>query len=290
MKKKSPESIAPEVRAWFGTQIEQIAMRHDLTGPQINRVRRGKYLKEVAKEFKARALAAREAGQLAICAGDLETFCNRAARELMAIRQTRADHESGKLPTDIMRQLPVYAAFNVYLDQAPTLVLSELIAAARELEKPKEEELDLTPLCEPAHPTHPPSPETRAWMELQALGLALAHDTSGPPFGSVPRDDYITDSALRIRERARRAIAIGDLNVPAADVDKICWIVAGEAYLLRSLKAAKETGQLSDQDIRKMPIYVPYKNYFEIGSDLVQMASSIAAAIGQPLKPPGAQN
>jgi hypothetical protein len=291
MRKISPESIPPEVKAWFGKQIEHTAMRHDLAGPQIARVRRGKYMKELVREFESRAMAAREAGVLVTSTEELDVFCKRAAREVIAIRQTRADHRSGKLPTEVMRQLPAYAAFRAYLDEAPALVLCELMAAmTRELEKQKGEDVDSPPLAQPDHPSHPVSPETRAWMELQALGLALADDTGGAPFGNAPRDDYITHSALRIREKAWQAIAIGDLNVPAEDVDNICWVVACEAYLLRSLKAQKQAGELTDEDIAKMPIYGPYRDYFEIGADLVAMTMSIAAAMGQPNQPPGAQN
>jgi hypothetical protein len=290
MKKVSPKSVPPEVRAWFGNQIQHIAMHHDLAGPQIGRVRRGRYFQELVKDLRARALTARETGQLAITAEELDLFCKRAARELMAIRRIRADHESGKLPTDLMRQLPAYAAFKDYLDEAPTLVLSELMTAARNLDKPKNEELDLTPLCLPDHPAHPVSSQVRSWMELHALGLALADDTGGPVFGTVSKEDYITNSALRIRAKARRAVRGGDLSVPTEDLDKICWVVAGEAYLLRSLQAQKQAGQLTKADIKRMPIYGPYKDYFEMGSDLVSMAMNIGAALGQPIPPRGARN
>jgi hypothetical protein len=164
------------------------------------------------------------------------------------------------------------------------------MAAVRDLESAEAESFGSEPLSQPGHPTHPLSRETRAWLELQALGLACADDAYGAPFGTVPRDDYITDSTLRIRERARRAIHIGDLNVHPEDVDKICWVAACEAYLLRSLKASKQAGEISDQDIRKMPIYEPYKDYFEKGSGLAALATSIATAAGQPIQPPAAQN
>jgi hypothetical protein len=289
MKRISPESISPEVRAWFGKQIEHTAVRHDLAGPDITRVRRGKYMKELVREFESRAVAARETGELATSGEELALFCKRAARELIAIRQIRADHSSGKLPTEVMRQLPAYVGFKAYLEEDPALVLSELMAATRELQKPKVEDVDSSPLAQPDHPSHPVSPQTRAWMELHALGLALADDTGGAPFGNAPKDDYITNSALRIREKARRAIAVGDLTVPAEDVDKICWVVACESYLLRSLKAHKQAGELTDKDIMNMPIYGPYRDYFEAGSDLIAMAKSIAAAVGQ-IQPPVAQN
>jgi hypothetical protein len=290
MKKIRPDSIAPETRAWFGNQIQNLALRHDLAGPAITRVRRGKYMKELVKQFRARALAAINARELVITTEEADIFCREAAKELIDIRQTRADHESGKLPTELMRQLPAYAAFPHYLNEAPSLVLGQLMEVVRDLEKAEAESFGAEPLSQPRHPTHPLSQETRAWIELQALGLACADDAYGAPFGSVPREDYITESALRIREKARRAIRIGDLNVPTEDIDNICWVAACEAYLLRSLQAGLQAGEISDQDIKKMPIYGPYKDYFEKGSSLAAMATRIAAAAGQPIRPSGEQN
>lgn len=264
-------------------------MRHDLSGPQIGSARPSEYIKELKREFKERAVAANNSGEIRVCVDQMDLLCEHAARDLVRIREIRAAHAAGKLPTEAMRQLPAYAAFKAYLDEDPSLVISETIAAALDLQKVNEEDVDSMPLSEPGQPKHPVSRETRAWMELRAQGLALADDTSGPACGSIPREDYITDSAMRVRKQAQRAISIGDLNVPALDVDDICWTVACEAYLLRSLKAAKRAGELTDEDIRKMPIYGSYKLYFESGEALVASAMSIAAIVDQ-IRPPGGQN
>jgi hypothetical protein len=290
MKKITEDSIPTHVAHWFGTQVQSIALRHDLTGPQINRVRNSKYRKQLVKEIRSRALAATVAREVAIAMKDLDGFCELAADELIRIRGIRNAHRTGKLTTEAMRLLPAYSAYPDYLNEVAPLGFDEILAAARDQWNLKREGFSPEPLSQPGHPIHPISPPTRAWMELQAFALACADDAWGPAFGSVPMDDYITDSAIRIRENARRAIHIGELHVHPEDVDKICWVAAGEAFLLRDLKTAKDAGKLTDEDIRKMPIYGPYKDYFEIGSDLVNMAASIAAAAGHPIRWPGAHN
>ena len=264
-------------------------MRHDLAGPGIGRLRRGKYTKQLVREFRTRALAAIQAGEIDVSSSELDFFCAQAANDLIRIREIRAAHEAGRLPTQVMQQLPAYAAFKAYLDEEPSLVMCETIAAALGMEKLNEEEVDPKPLAQPRHPKYPLSTETRAWMDVRALGLALADDTGGPAVGNIAKEDYITDSALRVRKQVRHAISIGDLVVPPMDVDHICWTVACEAYLLRSLKAAKQAGELTLEDIKKMPIYVAYRDYFEIGADLVAGAMRIAAIVEQ-IRPPGAQN
>jgi hypothetical protein len=290
MKEMSPESISHETRAWFGNQIQRVATRHDLAGPHISRLRRSLYRKQLVHELRTRAKAAVEAGTLLVSVKELDRYCKRAAAELITLREIRAAHASGALTTEAMRQLPAYSAFQDYLDEAPPLVYAELMAMVRERLNAEPESIDPEPLSQPDHPAHPPSAQTRAWMELQAFALASADDAWGPVFGSVPQDDYITDSALRIRRRARRAVAIGDLQVLPEDLDQVCWVAAGEAFLLRSLKAARQNGELSDQEIRQMPIYGPYKEYFQESSNLVGLAAKIAAAAGLPVMQPKERN
>lgn len=290
MQNITPESISPHVRGWFGTQIEHLAMRHDLAGPQIAHVRQGKYKIELRREFGRRALVAIKNKEIALSAVELDCCCERAATELIRIREIRAAHAAGQLSTEVMRQLPVYAAYKAYLDEDSFLVMCEVMAVALDLKNQPVEEVADKPLAQLSHPTHPISAETQAWMEVRTIGLALADDTGGPSFGNISRKDYIKDAALRVRNQARLAIRIGDLNAPAEDLDQICWTVAREAYLLRSLKAAEQAGELTHEDIQKMPTYGPYKDYFELGDALVAMAESIGAAVGQPIKSQDVQN
>lgn len=282
--------MTPGLRAWFGTMIRNLAIRHDVAGPDIGRVSEDDYKAQLIADLESLARAASDAKELVIAAEEVDVYCCLAAEELIRIRQIRAAHKAGELPAEVLRQLPVYPAFRDYFDESPQFVLDQLIAAARDLWRAMKKDAATEPLAQPGHPTHPVSKPTRNWMEMQALGLACADDAWGAPFGAVPQEVYVPDSALRIRENARRALRIGDLHVPPEDVDKICWVAACEAYLLRSLKAAKQSGELTDAQIRKMPIYAPYKDYFEIGSDLAAATEAIAAAMGRPIQPLGAQN
>lgn len=284
------ESITPATKAWFGNQIQSLATRHDITGPDIRHVKAEEYKHQLIEGFNFRARAAASAQELACTTAELEIYCRLAAEELIRIRQIRAAYKAGELPVGVLRQLPVYEAFRDYFDEAPSLIRDEVIAAAKELFKSDSEDADSEPLSQPGHPTHPVSKETRQWMEFQALGLACADDAWGAPFGTVPQEDYVTDSTLRIRRNARRAIGMGELHVNADDIDNICWVAACEAYLLRSLRAAMESGELSFGEVKRMPIYGPYHEYFENESGLIGMAEHLAAAAGLVIRPPDAKN
>ncbi|HZR20048.1 MAG TPA: hypothetical protein VFE51_22380 [Verrucomicrobiae bacterium] len=285
MKQITADSIAPATKAWFGNNIQSLAMRHELAGPDIRRVQLEQYRAQIIDELRSRARVAVDARELPLALDQLDTYCCLAAEELIRLRQTRAAHQTGELPRHVLHKLPVYAAFRDYFDEAPTLVLDELTAAMRVMWNSKSEEGRSEPLSEPAHPAHPLSKQTREWLELQVFALACADDAWGGPVGKIRVDVYMTDSALRIRSNARRAMEIGDLHLPQEDVDKMCWVAAGEAFLLRKLKASRAAGETSDQEIRRMPIYGPYKEYFEHGSDFVAMTKRIAAAAGIPLGP-----
>lgn len=285
MQRITADSIAPAAKAWFGNQIQSLAMRHDLSGPNVSHIRVGEYKRQLVDELRSRARAAADAKELQLAQGEIDVYCRLAAKETIRIRQIRAAYRGGKLPADVLRKLPAYDAFRDYFEETSSLVRSEVIAAAQDLFKSDKEDTDPEPLSQPGHPKYPVSKATREWMEIQAMGLACADDAWGAPFGTVPQEAYVTDSALRIRRDARRAIRSGELQVPADDVDNICWVAACEGYLLRSLRAAMDSGKLSYLDVKRMPIYGPYHEYFEKGPGLIAMAEGLAAAVGLPTRP-----
>lgn len=284
------DSISPATKAWFGNQIQRFAMRHDITGPDIRQVILEEYKRKLIYDLRSRARVASDTKELQITSDEIDMYCRLAAEELIRMRQIRAAHKAGELPTEVLRQLPAYEAFRDYFEEAPSLVHEQVIATVKDLFESGNEDADSEPLSQPGHPKHPVSKPTRAWMEFQAVGLACADDAWGAPFGAVPQEDYITDSTLRIRRNARRAIRMGELQVPAEDVDNICWVAACEAYLLRSLGAAMDSGRLSYQEIKEMPIYGPYHEYFEKEPGLIAMAERVAVAAGLPIRPPDSRN
>lgn len=96
-------TILQTVRTWFGDQIQAVALKHDLDGPDISRVRLLRYSRMLVKEFKTRVLVASKQRILSIPHGLEDALCRRAARELIAIRRIRADHEAGRLSTEAMQ-------------------------------------------------------------------------------------------------------------------------------------------------------------------------------------------
>lgn len=292
MKHIKTDSIATQTKEWFGTLVRGLAIRHDVAGPDIRRVKVEKYEQQLVEEFTQRAKAAIKAQELVLATDELDGYCTLAAEELIRIPQILAAHKAGELATDTLRQLPLYPMYRDYFNENPSLVYEVIVAAAQDLSKPNSGEQDRTTdrLSQPGHPKQPASKATRARIELQVLGLACADDAWGAPFGTVAKDAYITDCTLRVRKNARRAIRVGDLNAPAKDLDNICWVAACEAYLLRSLRAAKDAGKLTEQQIRAMPIYGPYHEYFDIGVQLAAMAQNVASSAGVSIRPPGAKN
>lgn len=188
-------------------------MRHDLAGPHIGHISLEVYKTRLINELLLRAQAAVAAKELECTLAEIEIYSLLAAEELTRIRQIRAAYKAGELPVGVLRQLPVYEAFPDYFEEAPSLVHKEIIAAGRDLFKSDDANANSEPLSQPGHPKHPLSKQTREWMEFQALGLACADDAWGAPFGTAAQEDYVTDSAIRIRRNARRAICVGALQV-----------------------------------------------------------------------------
>ena len=286
------DAIDPEVRAWFGNQIQSIALAHDLAGPHIARVRKEQYERGLIAKLRRLALAAAATREAMIPIGQLDELCVLAADELIRIREIRDAHASGTLSTTAMRQLPCYLDYPDYFDEDPSLVLGGLWTAlakmqngpaaagtkSAESDRPKRSESQLG------------SPQVRAWAKTQVLGLALAEDLCGPDLAASAQEGYAAKAADRLRQHALQAIELGDLPLDPADIDAVCRDVAAEALLIRSLKAAHASGTLSDHDLRQSPAYHAHRDYFDIGAELGALAMTLDALGVRFCKPSGLTN
>ena len=285
MKKLIADAITPTTKAWFGDQIQALALRHDLAGPDIGRVRLLRYTKDLVKELTKRGLAAIRDGILALPPEHLNALCRRAARELITIRQIRAAHEAGSLSTKDMRRLPAYAAFKDYLDENPSLIFSDLVSAVRDAWSSPPEPIGSADSAHPVQAMAPASPPARDWLQSQIIGLATVDDIWGPACASLSEEAYLAHCAQRLRTNAVRALRSGDLEVPAEQVEPLCRWAAAEALAIRRLKANSKSGGVQDG-----PLYETYKEYFEQGPEWAEMASTIAALAEAPPEPPGNPN
>ena len=179
MNEITPDSIEPATRGWFGNQLQGLAMRHDLVGPNISLINDQVYKAQLIDELASRARAAVASKELQCTDKQIEIYCPLAADELIRLRQIRAAHKAGELSTDVLRQLPAYEAFRDYFDEAPSLVRDQVIAAAKDLFASGSEDADSEPLSQPGHPAHPVSEETRQWMERQVTGSHAAQHGFG---------------------------------------------------------------------------------------------------------------
>src|SRR4051812_30235582 len=108
MKEIKADSITIAAKVWFGTLMQSLAIRHDIAGPEIKRVAIATYKQQLVEEITQRAKVAIKAQQLVLATADLDGYCILAAEELIRIRQIRAAHEAGELPTETLRQLPLF--------------------------------------------------------------------------------------------------------------------------------------------------------------------------------------
>ena len=290
MKKLTVTPISPTTKAWFGDQIQEIALRHDLAGPDIGRVRLLRYTRDLMKELKASALTAIKNGILAVPREQLDALCQRACRELIVIRQIRAAHEAGSLQTEVMRQLPLYAAFHDYLDENPSLLFSELVSAVRDVWDSQREAIGSVPDLESAKATPPDSPAVQEWLHLQIVGLATADDMWGPAFPLALEKEYVLECVQRFLINVQRALGTGDITLRTEQVVPLCHWAAAEAVSIRWLKAARAGGVISQETLTLEALYAVYRHYFEESPEWTQMAKAVAEAAESQPEPPDNRN
>lgn len=175
MKQTAMDAADSEFRFWFGGQIRKLALQHDLGGPHISRVQKPDYRKQLITQIRTRALAATAAQELNAPLTDLDQLCQLAADELIRIREIRYAHETGKLPTEALRQLPIFPAYRDYFEEAPLLVLRELVETLRERRRSESNESppELSPPPASKESGGPISHQTREWLTAQVIGFAI---------------------------------------------------------------------------------------------------------------------
>lgn len=106
------------------------------------------------------------------------------------------------------------------------------------------------------------TPEIHQLLRPLILQLALAEDLTGPRCLEVGRDEYLTHVATHLREPVGRAFREAGIAIGDDKRDEICRALAGEVFVIRGLKEARQRGEISIKDIRHLPFYPIYKDYF----------------------------
>jgi hypothetical protein len=128
----------------------------------------------------------------------------------------------------------------------------------------------------------PLSPRTEKYIQAQMLAFALLDDVLGPPCPHSQNaiDEYIAKAAIRIRESIVRGIHASAVDVPADYVDELANRCGSEVFVIRCCKDARKNGILTRKELRQMPLYPTYKNYFNDHPSMTEAALETFRAAG----------
>jgi hypothetical protein len=118
------------------------------------------------------------------------------------------------------------------------------------------------------------SDEIKQWLAVRILGLLMAQDMEGRPSAAVTKDQYIQESAGRIRSHVIQAIRIGDISIRQEQIDELCKLAATEAYAVRSLKEARASGRISKRKMRRLPLYRRYQDFLDDSPKLLEIVAN----------------
>jgi hypothetical protein len=118
------------------------------------------------------------------------------------------------------------------------------------------------------------SARTTAWMNNQIVAFALVEDLCGIPCpdGKIAVDNYIAKSAPRIREAIVHGLQKSEIDIHLDYISDLSKRSASEALIIRSFKEARARGLVSQKELRNMPLYRAYKEYFNNHRSLANAA------------------
>lgn len=110
------------------------------------------------------------------------------------------------------------------------------------------------------------------------LELALIEDVTGPFCDEVKKEQYIAQLAVKLREPISQALRAGGFGEELQRLDEICRVSASETLVIRALNECYLDGELALKDIKQLPFYHTYKDYFEQTAEIVARTFAIAIA------------
>lgn len=132
------------------------------------------------------------------------------------------------------------------------------------------------------------SPELRTWLEQRILVFAVKEDVNGPFDPEANGDVYIANSAAEFREAILEGIKAKEIFIPLEDVDELARRAASEAYVVRGFNEAWLRGEITEKDLRKIPLYSSYCEYFGRSLRVLALAWDIAGLAAEHMEPPAA--
>ena len=136
----------------------------------------------------------------------------------------------------------------------------------------------------------PISPEIRKLLPKPILDFVLLEDLTGPLCLHVKREEYVEESAERLRDPLLQSLRDGGITATDDQMKEVCRRAASEAFIVRGLNEARIVGEISIEQIRELPFYALYKDYFEQTPETMKRALNLAFAAVQSTLRQGTNN
>jgi len=127
----------------------------------------------------------------------------------------------------------------------------------------------------------PISPEIRKLLPTAILDFVLVEDLTGPACLHVERGEYVKQLAERLREPLLKLTGDAGITVTEEQMAEVCRLAASEAFVIRGLNEARIVGEIPIEQIRELPFYNLYKEYFEQTPEIMERALELAFAAVQ---------
>jgi hypothetical protein len=274
--------LSHKVSAWFARLIQQLAIKHDINGPQILLVSFKKYTSRLKEEIAAAAAIARANQGLDFPPQHLDDYCQLAAEDVVRIRQIQCAYLGGYLSNEELKQTSYYAPFRVYFDQYAQILTEGFEspedescppwqAAEGAVQSPGEisdnAHLELLPEITAL------SEQAQEWLDLHIQNLLLAEDLRKPAHLDLNEKAYIFITAPLSRGAITRAVHYGELDLGLENIPVLCRMVAAEAFAVRQLRKQLASNAAPTQQLKQTPLYLRFCDYLEQAPELQELAA-----------------
>jgi len=133
-------------------------------------------------------------------------------------------------------------------------------------------------------------PEIRKLLPKPILDLVLLEDLIGPSCLRAKRGEYDKHLAERLREPLLKLTRDAGITVTDEQMAEVCRLAASEAFVIRGLNEARIVGEIPIEQIRELPFYTLYKDYFEQTPEIMERALYLALAAFQSMLEQGTKN
>lgn len=111
------------------------------------------------------------------------------------------------------------------------------------------------------------------------LDHALLDNITHPSVGEMSHDAYVKDLAARLSDPVASVLRGAGIQVSEKELQGVCRGTAGEVLVIRGLLEAIMIGEICLEDIKHLPFFKNYENYFRQTPDIVSRALYLAISV-----------